>query len=118
MREFIDEWGETFIVAESDIQTLRMEWICMTLTHTERARECVCDSRSKINPNVYVGGSIGTYLQTEHLLTTADNGYPNDIWVPSTDNIPFQRSNQIELFSEIEEGAHSFRLSAYYSFIS
>ncbi len=69
---------------------------------------------NKINQNVYVGGSFGSFIQTEHLLTTADNGYPNDIWVPSTDNIPFQRSNQIELFSEIEAGSHNVRLSGYY----
>jgi|GEM_PF-1766198 len=69
---------------------------------------------NKINRNVYIGGSIGSYIQTEHLLTTADNGYPNDIWVPSTDLIPFQRSNQIELFSEIEMGNHNVRLSTYY----
>jgi len=69
---------------------------------------------NKISNSVYVGASIGTYVQSEHLLTTGDNGYPNDIWVPSTNNIPFQRSNQIELFSEIESGNHKFRLSTYY----
>lgn len=69
---------------------------------------------NKISSNIYVGGSIGSYIQTEHLLTTADNGYPNDIWVPSTDIVPFQRSNQIELFSEIEGGSHNIRLSTYY----
>ncbi|MEM9547934.1 MAG: carboxypeptidase-like regulatory domain-containing protein [Bacteroidota bacterium] len=69
---------------------------------------------NKINANIYVGGSIGSFFQTEHLLTTADNGYPNDIWVPSTDLVTFQRSNQIELFSEFEVKNHSLRMAAYY----
>ena len=69
---------------------------------------------NKINNAIYIGGSIGSFVQTEHLLSTGDNGYPNDIWVPSTENIPFQRSNQIELFSEIEHRNHTLRLSTYY----
>ena len=68
----------------------------------------------KINSKIYVGASIGSYIQTEHLLTQADNGYPNDIWVPSTDIVPFQRSNQLEVFSEIESAGHNLRLSAYF----
>lgn len=69
---------------------------------------------NKINESIYIGASIGTYVQSEHLLSTGDNGYPNDIWVPSTNNIPFQRSNQVELFSEIESGNHTLRLATYY----
>lgn len=68
----------------------------------------------KVNNAIYIGGSIGSYIQTEHLLTIADNGYPNDIWVPSTDIVPFQRSNQMEIFSEVDEGIHRLRLSSYF----
>ncbi len=67
----------------------------------------------QVNDNFSFGGSIGSYLQTEHLLTTGDNGYPNDIWVPSTKDLPAERSNQIELFTDIKSNNHSLRLSTY-----
>lgn len=69
---------------------------------------------NKLNDQFYIGGSIGTFIQTEHLLTLGDNGYPNDIWVPSTDIIPFQRSYQVEFFAEFEKNQHKLRASTYY----
>ena len=68
----------------------------------------------QLDDNVSIGTSAGSYLQTEHLLTTSDNGYPNDIWAPSTADLPAERSNQIEVFGEIKSKNHTIKLSAYY----
>lgn len=71
-------------------------------------------SKYLINKNLSFGGSIGSTIQTEHLLTVGDNGYPNDVWVPSTMYTPPARSNQAELFGEFRKGEHTTRLSGYY----
>ena len=68
----------------------------------------------QVNNNFSLGGSVGSCLQAEHLLTTSDNGYPNDIWVPSTDALPAERSNQIELFTDVKSKNHQIRLSTYF----
>lgn len=61
-----------------------------------------------------VGGSIGTYLQNEHLLTVGDNGYPSDIWLPSTDLTPPEKSYQAEVFTEFSKNGHRLKTGAYY----
>lgn len=67
----------------------------------------------QINDHFSLGASVGSYVQTEHLITTSDNGYPNDIWVPSNDTIPPERSNQLEIFADIKSNRHHLKLSSY-----
>ncbi|MDF1695537.1 MAG: carboxypeptidase-like regulatory domain-containing protein [Saprospiraceae bacterium] len=71
-------------------------------------------SQHRMNETTQMGVSLGTFIQTEHLLTLGDNGYPNDIWVPSTDLIPIQRSYQLEWYIEMIKGRHQMDISAYY----
>ena len=63
----------------------------------------------------FVIGGIrgGTSIQTEHLLSPADNSYPNDIWIPATSSARPQRTYQAEVFSSIKKDAHSLMLTAY-----
>ncbi len=68
----------------------------------------------KVSDQISFGGSIGTFVQNEHLLTVGDNGYPSDIWLPSTEGTPPARSYQAELFGEFHHKNHSFRAAAYY----
>lgn len=68
----------------------------------------------QLNKHVSIGATVGSYLQTEHLLTTSDNGYPNDIWIPATKKLPAERSNQVEVFSNVRVGNHNLRISGYY----
>lgn len=68
----------------------------------------------QFNKHVSFGATVGSYLQTEHLLTTSDNGYPNDIWIPATLKLPAERSNQMELFVNMKSANHNLRISGYY----
>lgn len=47
--------------------------------------------------------SINRLYQPQHLLTTTDNGLPNELWVPSTTQIPPQESWQSDI-----SWSHSF----------
>ena len=67
-----------------------------------------------VNNRFSIGGSIGTYIQNEHLLTSNDNGYPSDIWLPSTYSTPPERSYQGELFAEYKHLGHTLKSSFYY----
>jgi len=61
-----------------------------------------------------IGFSLNRNIQTDHLLTTSDNGYPNDIWVPSTAFTPPAISNQLEVFTTKKIKNHTFRIGGYY----
>ena len=71
-------------------------------------------AKHQIGTHTFVGASIGTFVQSEHLLTTGDNGYPSDIWVPSTFYTPPERSFQSEIFVNSQKGPHSIGLSLFY----
>jgi outer membrane receptor protein involved in Fe transport len=67
-----------------------------------------------VSNHMNFGGSIGTYIQNEHLLTVGDNGYPSDIWLPSTAGTPPERSYQAEVFGEFSHKNHSLKVATYY----
>ena len=67
----------------------------------------------QLNNYFSIGASVGSYIQVEHLLTTSDNGYPNDIWVPSSEQLKPERSNQLEWFAELTASNQSLKLSTY-----
>lgn len=71
-------------------------------------------SQYKIGRKLTIGASLGTFLQTEHMLTTGDSGYPSDIWIASTVATPPERSHQAEIFLNTKLKNHSLSLSAYY----
>ncbi len=68
----------------------------------------------KIAEGMHFGVSAGTFVQNEHLLSIGDNGYPSDVWLPSTKGTPPQRSYQAEVFGDIKYGSHTLKASAYY----
>jgi len=67
----------------------------------------------QINNKFSIGGALSSNVQVEHLLTTSDNGYPNDICVPSSSTLRPERSNQFELFATVKSSHHNLRLSTY-----
>ena len=69
---------------------------------------------SILNDQWSIGFSVGTFVQNEHLLTTGDNGYPSDIWLPSTDGLAPERSNQAEIFMDYNDNGHRVKASIYY----
>ena len=65
--------------------------------------------RYLINENSSIKGSYATMQQNIHLLTNSSFGLPNDMWVPSTDLIEPQKSQQFALgyYISFDKGAIS-----------
>jgi len=53
--------------------------------------------RYLLTPTMSLKASYATMTQFMHLLTSAGGGLPNDLWVPSTNSIRPQRSEQVAL---------------------
>jgi len=68
----------------------------------------------RYNKKFAIGGVAGKYVQTDHLLSVGDNGYPNDIWLPSTDFTPPEEARQYEVFSNLDWKNSKLNLSVYY----
>ena len=56
-------------------------------------------ARFIMNENWSLKGAYTNMVQYIHLLTTAKIGLPTDLWLPVTENIPPQKSNQFALAS-------------------
>jgi len=67
-----------------------------------------------VSKTIQLGASLGTYIQNEHLLTVGDNGYPSDIWLPSTQDTPPEKAYQAEVFGEFIFDKHRLKASGYY----
>lgn len=68
-----------------------------------------------ISENWKLSGSYDHTVQPLHLLTSSDIGFPNDLWVPSTDLINPQKGDQLDLslFFQYED-TWFVSLSGYY----
>lgn len=73
-------------------------------------------SRYIINKDWSVKGSYAQMQQHIHLLSNTSIGLPIDIWVPSTDSIPPQKSKQIALSlnHRLKNGQYEVSLESYY----
>lgn len=69
-----------------------------------------------ITENMSIKASYATMQQNVHLLTSSGVGFPMDLWVPATDKIIPQKSQQlaIGIAKSIEEGVYEFSAETYY----
>jgi hypothetical protein len=70
----------------------------------------------KIGNDLSVKASYARMNQYVHLLSNTGMGLPTDLWVPTTDNIPPQQSNQVALglAKDLEKQGLTFTLEGYY----
>ena len=72
--------------------------------------------RYLLNDRWSIKGSYAEMTQNIHLLSNSSIGFPSDIWVPATDNVPSQTSKQFagNISTEIANGEYELSLEGYY----
>ena len=72
--------------------------------------------RYLLNDRWSIKGSYAEMTQNIHLLSNSSIGFPSDIWVPATDNVPSQTSKQLagNISTEIANGEYELSLEGYY----
>ena len=72
--------------------------------------------RYLLNDKWSIKGSYAEMTQNIHLLSNSSIGFPSDIWVPATDNVPSQTSKQFasNISTEIADGEYELSLEGYY----
>lgn len=72
--------------------------------------------RYRLTPTLALKASYARMDQNVHLLTNSSTGLPTDLWVPSTDRIAPQRSQQVAVGAAktFSEGAFELTTEAYY----
>lgn len=66
-----------------------------------------------LNDKIGVGAKIGRHVQFDHLLSTGDASFPNDIWVPNTSVIGPEQSDQASIYLEWKDQKQNIKLSAF-----
>lgn len=74
------------------------------LTRSYKSLQPRLSVQYKIQPNILVKGGYSQMDQFFHLLSTGGFGLPSDIWIPSTDVIPPEKSRQVSLGIEASFG--------------
>ncbi len=72
--------------------------------------------RYLLNDRWSIKGSYAEMTQNIHLLSNSSIGFPSDIWVPATDNVPSQTSKQLagNISTEIANGEYELSFEGYY----
>ena len=70
--------------------------------------------RQKLGRSISFAFSYDRSFQSIHLLSTANIGFPNDLWVPSTQNVSPSSSDQLDLSFIFNKGRFSFKSQLYY----
>jgi hypothetical protein len=72
--------------------------------------------RYLLNDKWSIKGSYAEMTQNIHLLSNSSIGFPSDIWVPATDNVPSQTSKQWagNISTEFGKGEFELSLEGYY----
>ena len=65
-------------------------------------------------PNISLFASMSQMQQTQHLITVLDNGYPNELWIPSSAGFPPQSSWQWETGMIRQKGKTQFEVTGYF----
>jgi hypothetical protein len=66
-------------------------------------------------PSLSIKGSYCTMQQSIHLLTNSNTGFPSDLWLPSTDKIVPETSEQITFgLAHTSKSNYEFSIEGYY----
>jgi hypothetical protein len=77
-------------------------------------------ARYLLNENWSLKGSYAKMEQNIHLLSNSSVGFPSDIWVPATESVPSQKSEQwaASVSTLLFQGAYELSLEGYYKTMS
>ena len=69
-----------------------------------------------INRQSSVKASLGRNVQNLHLLSNSTSGNPTDLWIPSSDNVKPELSDQVSLgyYRNFSDNKYEFSLETYY----
>ncbi len=69
-----------------------------------------------INPQSSVKASLGRNVQNLHLLSNSTSGNPTDLWIPSSNNVKPELSDQVSMgyYRNFSDNKYEFSLETYY----